>query len=104
MSEERVKLANKLRDLHQKVLATRSKNSLSEFLENPLLLVDKQVMHIYIKDSSQQPKWFDATVQYLVDILDGADTFNAEHNIKCNTGEDETEWTMPLVKDSDKRI
>ena len=85
-------------------MATRSKNSLSEFLENPLLLVDKQVMHIYNEDSSQRVEWFDATVPCLVDILDGADTLNAEHNIKCNTGEDKTEWTMPLVKDSDKRI
>ena len=84
----------KFRDLHQKVLATRSKNSLSKFLENPLLLVDKQVMHIYIKIAlskqnglMQHPNallifWMEQTYSML-SIISNATLENIKLNGQC---------------------
>ena len=93
LSEEKAKLAKKLRDARQKVLVTRSKKSLPQFRENPLLLVGKRVMHNCIEDGSDKAEWFNATVLRLAeDIPDGVDAIDA----------DEDQWTMPLLKDLDK--
>ena len=100
LSEEKAKLAKKLRDARQKALITRSKKMLSQFRENPLLLVGKRVMHNCIEDGSEQAEWFNTTVLRLAeDVTVGADP---EYIIKYDTDEDDDEWTMPLLKDLDK--
>ena len=105
LSEERAKLVKKLRDARQKVMRNKSKAMLPQFQDNPLLLVEKQVMHNCIEDGSEQAKWFNATVLRLAeDIPDGANAIDAEYIIKYDIDEDEDEWTMPLLKDLKKRI
>jgi len=45
LSEEKAKLVKKLRDARRKVMIAKSKAMLPQFRENPLLLVEKRVMH-----------------------------------------------------------
>lgn len=100
LSEEKAKLAKKLRDSRRKVLISRSKKLLPQYRENPLLLVGKRVMHNCIEDGSEQAEWFNATVMRLADdVTVGADP---EYIIKYDTDDDDDEWTMPLLKDLDK--
>ena len=100
LSDEKAKLAKKLRDARQKVLVTRSKKMLPKIRENPLLLVGKRVMHNCIEDGSEQAEWFNATVLRLAeDVTAGVDP---EYIIKYDIDEDDDEWTMPLIKDLDK--
>ena len=76
---------------------------LPQFQDNPLLLVEKRVMHNCIEDGSEQAQWFNATVLRLAeDIPDGANAIDAEYIIKCDIDKDEDEWTMPLLKDLKK--
>ena len=97
------KLVKKLRDARQKVMINKSKAMLPQFQDNPLLLVEKRVMHNCIEDGSEQAEWFNAIVLRLAeDIPDGANAIDAEYIIKYNIDEDEDEWTMPLLKDLKK--
>ena len=105
LSEEKAKLVKKLRDARQKVLINKSKAMLPQFQDNPLLLVEKRVMHNCIEDGSEQAEWFNATVLRLAeDIPDGANAIDAEYIIKYDIDEDEDEWTMPLLKDLKRGI
>lgn len=98
LSEEKAKLAKKLRDSHQKVLITSCKKSLSQFRENPLILVGKRVMHNCTEDGSDQAEWFDATVLRLSEeIPNGVDAINPDYIIRYDIHEDEDEWTMPKI-------
>ena len=88
----------------RKVMITKSKAMLPQFQDNPLLLVEKRVMHNCIEDGSEQAEWFNATVLHLAeDIPDGANAIDAEYIIRYDIDEDEDEWTnMPLLKDLKK--
>ena len=100
LSQEKAKLAKKLRDSRRKILISRSKKLLPLFRETPLLLVGKRVMHNCIENGSEMAEWFNATVMRLADNVSvGADP---EFIIKYDIDDDDDEWTMPLPKDLDK--
>ena len=74
---------------------------LPQFRENPPLLFGKRVMHNCIEHGSEQAEWFNATVLRLAeDVTVGVDP---EYFIKYDIDEDDDEWTIPLLKDLDKR-